>query len=215
MSFYRDSKTGFLGPTSYNAVFAENAGSLSVIIEPYEGEDELPPVSAEKIQEGAEVLSMLRDIPIYQRFTQRWFDICDGIVVTKPVYRLWIEELWSEFGRLLQDGNPDQLRSLSELVWRNTRRPMKVHAGTTAREWARAASGRNLRWEVVGVILSLVGLIAVNLSNWDSIFESIREKYVDRGTFTERMRKASEIISCFCYFSEVLNDIYVCFMYEE
>jgi hypothetical protein len=85
----------------------------------------------------------------------------------------------------------------------------------SAKEWAKLASGRNLRWEVVGVILSLVGLIAVNLSNWDSIFDSIREKYVDRGTFTARMRKASEYCACFCYVSEVLNDIYVCFMYED
>jgi hypothetical protein len=218
MSFFRDSKTGFLGPTSYNAVFTENPGSLSVIQEPYESSDDpvqLAPISPEKIQQGAEVLSMLRDIPIYQRFTQRYFDICDGIVVMKPAYRIWIDELWSEFGRLLQEGNPEQLRSLSELVWRNTRRPMKIHSQMTAREWAKSASGRNLRWEVVGVILSLVGLIAVNLSNWDSIFDSIREKYVDRGTFTERMRKASDICACFCYASETLNDIYVCFMYED
>lgn len=56
MSF-RDSKTGFLGPTSYNAVFTENPGSLSVITEPYDVEESshLPPVSPEKIQQGAEV----------------------------------------------------------------------------------------------------------------------------------------------------------------
>ncbi|KAK3717656.1 hypothetical protein LTR37_005723 [Vermiconidia calcicola] len=219
MSF-RDSKTGFLGPTSYNAVFTENPGSLSVITEPYDASDpepggRLPPVSTEKIQQGAEVLSMLRDIPIYQRFTQRWFDLCDGIVVLQPVYWIWIDELWSDFGRLLQEGKPDQLRSLSELVWRNTRKPMKVHGQMTAREWARAASGRNLRWELVGTILSMVGLIAVNLSNWDSIFDSIREKFIDRATFAERMRKASEFCLCFCYESEVLNDIYACFMYED
>ena len=70
MSF-RDSKAGFLGPTSYSAVFTENPGSLSVISEP-ENPPHLPPVSAEKIQQGAEVLSMLRDMPIYQKFTQRW-----------------------------------------------------------------------------------------------------------------------------------------------
>ncbi len=199
MSF-RDSKTGFLGPTSYNAVFTENAGSLSVITEPHDSSEDaqsLPPVSVEKIQQGAEVLSMLRDIPIYQRFTQRWYDICDGIVVMQPAYRIWIDELWSEFGRLLQDGNPEQLRSLSELVWRNTRRPMKVHGQMTAQEWARSASGRNLRWEVVGVILSMVGIIAGNLSCWDNIFDSVREKFVDRETFADRMRKASEFCLCF------------------
>lgn len=210
------SKVGFLGPTSYSAVFTEHSGSLG-IGDQEETDDvpNLPSVTADKIQQGAEVLALLRDIPLYERFTQRSFDFCDGIVVLQPVYRIWIDELWTEFGQLLIDGSPDQLRSLSELVWRNTRRPMKVHGQMSAREWAKSASGRNLRWEVVGLILSMVGLTAVNLSNWDTIFESIRERYVDRATFAERMRKLSEFCLCFCYESEVLNDIYVCFMYED
>lgn len=36
-----------------------------------------------------------------------------------------------------------------------------------------------------------------------------------RATFAERMRKASEFCLCFCYESEVLNDVYVCFMFED
>lgn len=73
MSF-RDSRRGFLGATSYNAVFTENPGSLSVITEPHDAEDpsQHPPVTAEKIQQGAEVLRLLRDMPIYKKFTQRW-----------------------------------------------------------------------------------------------------------------------------------------------
>lgn len=64
-------------------------------------------------------------------------------------------------------------------------------------------------------MLTLAGLIAINLSNWDQIFDNIRDRYVDRGTFAERMRKASEFCLCFCYEAEVLNDLYVCFMYED
>ena len=138
-----------------------------------------------------------------------------GILVMQPAYRIWIDELWSEFGRLLLEGNPDQLRNLSELVWRNTSKPLKVHGQMTPRDWAKSATGRNLRWEVVGVILTLAGLIAINLSNWDSIFDNIRDRFVDRATFAERMRKASEFCLCFCYEAEVLNDLYVCFMYED
>jgi hypothetical protein len=64
------------------------------------------------------------------------------------------------------------------------------------------------------MILALVGLVAVNLSDWDSIFDDIRDTIVDRATFSERMRKASELVLCFCYECEVLNDLYVCFMFE-
>lgn len=214
MSF-RETKVGFLGPTSYNAVFTENPQSLGIMEAEEEDLPSLPPLPAEKIDAGAEVLALLRDIPLYEKFTQRWFDLCDGIVVMQPAYRIWIDELWTEWGKLLTEGKPDQLRSLSDLVWRNTRRPMKVHGQMTAREWAKSASGRGLRWEIVGIILSMAGLIAINLSNWDTIFDNIRDRYVDRATFAERMRKASEFCLCFCYESEVLNDIYVCFMYED
>lgn len=178
MSF-RDSRTGFLGPTSYSAVYTENSNLLAT--PDVEDTPDLPTnISADKIQQGAEVLSMLRDIPVYRRFTERWFELCDGIVVIQPVFSVWIDELWAAFGPILSEGRPEQLRSLSELVWRNTCQPLRVHGNMTAREWAKSASGRNLRWEVVGVVLSLVGLIAVNLSNWDSIFDSIRERFVDR-----------------------------------
>ncbi|KAK5720374.1 hypothetical protein LTR17_015091 [Elasticomyces elasticus] len=215
MSF-REGKVGFLGPTSYSAIFSENPISLGVG-EPDEVEDgpDLEPIPPEKIEQGARILALLRDIPLYEKFTQRWFDLCDGILIMQPAYRIWIDDLWAEFGRLLLEGNTDQLRNLSELVWRNTRTPMKVHGQMTPREWAKSASGRNLRWEVVGVILTLAGLIAINLSSWDAIFDNIRDRFIDRGTFAERMRKASEFCLCFCYDAEVLNDLYVCFMYED
>jgi hypothetical protein len=71
-----------------------------------------------------------------------------------------------------------------------------------------------LRWEVIGMILACVGLVAGNLSDWDSIFDDIRDDIVDRVTFSERMRNASELVLCFCYECETLNDLYICFIYE-
>ncbi|KAK4561393.1 hypothetical protein LTR86_004710 [Recurvomyces mirabilis] len=216
MSF-REGKVGFLGPTSYSAIFTENPNSLGAS-DPDDVLEETPaiaPISADKIQRGAEILALLRDIPLYEKFTQRFYDLCDGILVMQPAHRIWVDELWSEFGRLLMEGKPDQLRSLSELVWRNTLKPMQVHGQTTAQQWARCASGRYLRWEIVGSILTHTGLTAMGLSNWDSIFDNIRDRYVDRATFAERMRKASEFCLCFCYEAEVLNELYLCFMYED
>ena len=212
MSF-RDSRTGFLGPTSYSAVYTENSNILETPV--VDDVPDLPAISASKIQQGAEVLSLLKDMPIYKQFTERWFEICDGHIVMQPVFRIWIDEMWNEFGQILVEGNPHKLQSLSEQVWRNTRRPMKVQGTMTAVEWAKSASGRNLRWEVVGIMLSTVGIIAINLSNWDTIFDSLREGFIDRATFSERMRKASEFCLCFCYESEVLNDIYVSFMFKD
>ncbi len=215
MSF-RDSKRGFLGPTSYNAVFSENPGSLAVITEAdSDDHSNLPPITAEKIRQGAEVLSILRDMPTYQKFTQRWFDLAEGMVIAQPTFRIWIEELWAEFGSILQGGRQEDLLSLSELVWRNTRKPVKVHGQMTATEWSKSFSGRDLRWEVVGSLLSVIGLIAMNLSHEDAIFDAIGERFGDRATFSERMQKAAGFCLCFCYESEILNEVYICFMMED
>lgn len=208
---------GFLGPTSYSAVFTENAGSLGIEGDEVGEEDavSLRPVTVQKVQQGAEVLALLRYMPLYTRLNQRWFDLSDGLVVPQPIFRIWVDELWSDFGSLVQDGQPDKLLGLSEMVWRNTARPLKVSGDMTAKEWAMSATGKHLRWEVVGSILSLVGLFAANLSDWDRIFEPIRDHKMDRHTFAERMRKASEYCLCFCYECEVLNDAYISFMYED
>nr|POF18029.1 hypothetical protein CFP56_13440 [Quercus suber] len=210
----RENRLGFLGPTSYSAIFSENPISLDSEVEE-EDVPNIPPVTSKKIRQGAEVLALLRDLPLYENFTQRWLESSDGIIVLQPMYQMWLIDTWTEFGQLLVEGDTKQLLSLSELVWRNTRRPLKLHGQMTAREWAKSASGRNLRWEVVGIILSITGCIAVNLSDWDSIFDTIRDRYVDKPTFAERMRKASEFCQCFCYESEVLNDLTLAFMYED
>nr|POF06872.1 hypothetical protein CFP56_31496 [Quercus suber] len=210
----RESRLGFLGPTSYSAIFNENPISLDTEVEE-EDVPNIPPVTSKKIRQGAEVLALLRDLPLYEKFTERWLESSDGVIVLQPMYQMWLDDTWSEFGRLFVEGDINQLLSLSELVWRNTRQPLKLHGQMSAEEWAKSASGKNLRWEVVGIILSITGCIAVNLSDWDSIFDTIRDRYVDKPTFAERMRKASEFCQCFCYESEVLNDLTIAFMYED
>ncbi|KAI7540078.1 hypothetical protein KC331_g9375 [Hortaea werneckii] len=214
MSF-REGNVGFLGPTSYSAVFMENPNSLGVL-EQEDVDDQLPPpVSQDNINQGAEVLALLKDMPIFKRFSQRFFERSDGLLVSEPAYRIWVDDLWAEYGSVLANGRREQLRSLSEHVWQNTRSPLKTHGKMSAREWAKSATGPGLRWEVIGIILSLTGLTAANLNDWDSIFHEVGDRYVDRATFSERMRKASEFCLCFCYESEVLNDLYIIFSYQD
>ncbi|KAM0722660.1 hypothetical protein Q7P37_002101 [Cladosporium fusiforme] len=214
-AYSKNNRTGFLGPTAYSAVYTENSGSLSVPeLEDVDPTDALPPVHPDLIKRGAEVLALFQDMPRYRRFTQRWLDLSESSIVLQPVFRIWFDDMWNEFEDIWTDPSPEQLYALSEMVWRNTRQSIEVHGNMTPGEWARTATGKNLRWEIIGLILSLVGLVAVNLSDWDSIFDDIRDTVVDRATFAERMRQASELVLCFCYECECLNDHYICFMYE-
>ena len=189
--------------------------SLSAL-EPDEFEQSrnLAPIHPEYIQRGADVLALFQDMSRFRRFTQRWFDLSESSIVLQPVFRIWQEEMWNVHKDVLTEAKPDELYALSEMVWRNTRRPVVFNGQMTYSEWAASSTGNNLRWEVIGMILACVGIVAGNLSDWDSIFDDIRDDIVDRVTFSERMRNASELVLCFCYECETLNDLYICFIYE-
>lgn len=193
----------------------ELTASLSAL-EPDEFEQtrNLPPIHPEYIQRGADVLALFQDMSRFRRFTQRWFDLSESSIVLQPVFRIWQEEMWNVHKDVLTEAKPDELYALSEMVWRNTRRPVSFNGQMTFKDWATSSTGNNLRWEVIGMILACVGLVAGNLSDWDSIFDDIRDDIVDRVTFSERMRNASELVLCFCYECETLNDLYICFIYE-
>ena len=233
----RSSKPGFLGPTAYSAVYTENPESLGMMDpkSPVEEEDNafLPAVSQGKIEQGAEILAVLRDTPLFQRLIDSWFSLPCGIVVIQPAFRIWVEGLWAEFGNVLTQGTHSQLLRLSELLFRNTRHEFKPHGRMSPSEWSKAATGRNIRWEVIGIIFSAVGLTVMELRAFDSIFDDFRESIVDRCTFGERMRKIAETCLCFCYVSlfmksfsglahilsaqecEAINDLYICFLYQD
>jgi hypothetical protein len=201
--------------TNYTPLTYKFTASLDVLdADDVEQSSSLPPVHPDYIQRGADVLALFQDMPRYRRFTQRWFDLSESSIVLQPVFRIWQDEMWNVHKDVLTAARPDELYALSEMVWRNTRQPLELNGQMTYSDWAHAATGVNLRWEVIGMILSLVGLVAVNLSDWDSIFDDIRDDIVDRSTFSERMRNASELVLCFCYECEVLNDLYICFIYE-
>lgn len=151
---YRDSRHGFLGPTAFTSVFAENSESTGFDEpDPLLDAKDLAPVPQEKIQQGADVLAALRDMPLFRQFTRRWFDLYDGLIILQPVFRIWFDDLWNEWGPILTNGSRSQLLRLSELVWRNTRQPVRTDGNMSAIEWSKNATGRGIRWEVVGLIL--------------------------------------------------------------
>ncbi|TKA77154.1 hypothetical protein B0A49_03641 [Cryomyces minteri] len=101
---------------------------------------------------------------------------------------------------------------MSEAVWQNTQRSMVFDGTTTAREWAAKATGVHLRWEVIGLVFSVVGLIAMD---WDPLFSSGREQVIVRKTLARKMFSASDACLAICNELEVLNDMYLCLLYEN
>lgn len=162
LSEYLPSATGFFGATSSVALFADHTNSIRV-------ETDVTSlcvpasVTAARIQRGMEVLALLSDVPFYEKMIARWFKLNPGGVIIEPFVAQWTSELWKSHHKVLRSQDPDGLRSLSELLWRNTQTQLKFDNKTTPREWLSMSTGSNLRWEVVGIIFILVGLLNLTL----------------------------------------------------
>ncbi|KAK4500986.1 hypothetical protein PRZ48_006792 [Zasmidium cellare] len=167
---------GFLGETSASAVVAELNSSMGINPPP-----ELLPLSIARntsipeasLRSGAEVLAFFQHMSKIKEFVERWFeDFGNAYVMFRPMYRIWLDGLIPFVEDMLNDRLPDRVERRCHLIWRNTQQPLQ-HTGTTScREWALQATGDNLRWETLGLILFIVSALAATLPGWDSVFKS-------------------------------------------
>ena len=95
----------------------------------------------------------------------RWFSFAGGIVVIEPMVKMYLDGLCKTWHKTLGSQNPLDLSLMSEKIWENTLRPVSrfLNRHTTPREFCANVTGPFLRWEVVGILVSLVSLVAQSL----------------------------------------------------
>jgi hypothetical protein len=150
--------------TNDNAVLAENELSIG-IQPPIAGSMPTRSVSQAHIERGATVLTLLRDFPAIQKYIDKWFSYAGGFVVIEPIVKIYTSGVWSAWQKTLESQKPTDLRHMSERIWGNTLKPLSrlFDRHTTTRDFYTSVTGEELRWEVVGVIVTLVSLLAQSL----------------------------------------------------
>ncbi|KAF1816045.1 hypothetical protein P152DRAFT_108813 [Eremomyces bilateralis CBS 781.70] len=212
---------GYMGSTSYSSVFEENQGTLGIERDP-EGEDlrherrsSPAPVLDYQIQQGVDVLKLFKDRALFDRFSKRWFAICQGIVVIEPVIKQLAEGLWATYGMDLRDQDPAKLQALSQKIWNNTQQPLKFDGSFSARQWIGLSTGEGLRWESVALLLTTVGLLSSMLTEWDPIFTNEDGSQISKVKLTRKMSANSDACLMFCRTADSLNDLYLWLLYES
>ncbi|KAF1919497.1 hypothetical protein BDU57DRAFT_143526 [Ampelomyces quisqualis] len=208
-----DDSAGFI---NHSAVLAEH--ELSIGIQPPNTDvASTPRVSQGQIDRGAAVLTLLRNLSTIEKYIDKWFSFAGGIVVIEPMVKIYLEGLRSTWHRALESQKPADLRMMSEQVWENTLRPVSriLNRHTTPREFCANVTGAFLRWEVVGIIVTLVSLVAQSLKDGDPVFCSHDDAPVDRALHALKMHNASEMCVQFCDDVGVLNDLYLWLLYEN
>ncbi|KAF2703823.1 hypothetical protein K504DRAFT_538630 [Pleomassaria siparia CBS 279.74] len=205
------------GYLHHHAVLAENELSVGILPANSTRSEITSKVTQIQIERGMIVLSLLKDLPLFQTYIERWFSFTRGIVVIEPMVKIWTSGAWSSWHKFLKDQKPTSLRHLSERIWDNTLKApcdlLKRH--TSPRDFCARTTGNDLRWEVVGIIVTLVALLAKTLQDGDPIFCSHDDPPVDREALALKCFNASELCVGFCTDHDLINDIFLWLLYEN
>jgi hypothetical protein len=152
------------GITNHFAVLAENESSIG-ILPPLIDSSRSSEISRSNIDRGASVLTLLKDLPILRKYINKWFSFAGGVVVIEPMVKIYLDGLWSTWHKTLELQKVGDLRAMSEKIWENTSKPVSrlLRRDTTPREFCGNVTGEFLRWEVVGILVTLVSLLAQTL----------------------------------------------------
>jgi hypothetical protein len=205
---------GFLGSTSYSSIFTESLGNLGVLgLDLEAAQTESISIPNDKIARGCQVLALLKDRFLINRFIDRWFELTGGcgVIVIQPIMKGWVETMWRDHGAVLKEQNPEKIRNLCERIWQNTQAPLIFDGTTSAKQWIGLGTGHNLRWEVPGLICAIVGLSARTLMDSDSLF---REHSTSRAALTKRMSEAANTCISFCRECEAVDDMFIWLLLE-
>ncbi|KAF2732346.1 hypothetical protein EJ04DRAFT_470224 [Polyplosphaeria fusca] len=197
--------------TSHTAILSENEGSIGIF--PPAPNSHIP---QSHIDKGALVLGLLKDLPTFEKYIAKWFSLTRGVILIEPMLEIWTQGLWSTWHKTLDTQKQDAMAHMSSVVWANTVTPLQglLKRSTTPGEFFPRTTGKGLRWEVVGIIFSLVGMLAQSLQDGDPIFCTHDQPPIDRSALALRMNQAAECCLEFCNDFDILNDLYLWFLYE-
>lgn len=113
--------------------------------------------------EGAQLLELLLNSAIDNTFRQifsEWtgngLESHVGAFLVQP----FVDSITEEIARLRRSENRQQdLLTLSRHLFENSSRDVDIHRSMTLQEFVGRYTGSNLRWETVGVILTLAGYV--------------------------------------------------------
>jgi hypothetical protein len=170
-----------------------------------------------------QVLARLPHIKIISRLVRRWLQVCLSCPVPRPLLLDLLVSVESAAHRCNPgDGNAPvadaDLSQLAEDIQNASSQPLVVPRGLQPAEFFQVLTGRNLRAESIGLVLSVAGNAALGLLESDVVFSStgMSQDVLDRKAFAGEMLNASDAAIAFakeqCH---DLHDVLLWLRYEN
>ena len=213
---------GFLGSTSYSAVYTEHAKSSGIgpendIIAPTVHQDICDPtaMTTTRVERGARILVSLNDLSLIERLADRWYLTRQGLGTPIPLVRAIIRALKASHEGDSSDTRELDLMDLSSRICLSSRRPLKVAYSTAASDYIGLFVGQNLRWETLGILFSIAGASAMTLSDQEKSIFVHDDRSIDRKSFASQMMVNSDDVLSFCEHYRQPNDLMLWLMFEN
>jgi hypothetical protein len=221
----------YLGSTSYASVFAEEGRPISESVHPDPEHverttrailDDSSRTSAFpskltgsrfcQMGVGQSIIAKLNPFSLFEKSTKMYFSINKASSLEGPLVISALPQIREDL-ELLKSLTGDSLYAAYAEMTRNTARPLKVPATMTAPEFPTLFTGRNLRWETLGLMLVTAGSNAQYTSPEDPIFTLENGERIDKDEFIEDMIHASNDCITLCQIHGAVNDIMVWLLY--
>ncbi|KAF1945482.1 hypothetical protein EJ02DRAFT_45759 [Clathrospora elynae] len=211
----------FLGSTSYAAVFTENSPLPETVHEqPSERLSIIPTASSRSMGHrlcqfgiGQTILSALVPFSFLEKSVKMYFEMHKASVLIGPLILSALPQLRKDLEQLAVAGSDSY--SLYAEVTKNTTRPLKVPSTMLPSEFHTLFTGKNLRWEALGLLLVVAGSNAQYTSPRDPLFTLEDGTQLDKDKFIEDIIHASNDCINICQIHGAVNDIMVWLVYTN
>lgn len=220
------SAPGFLGSTSYGAFMSESQGSLGVDAldgERVEKKIEFPGLKAllltgdvsGGLQLGVRIVRSLPEKSLCDLLMQRYSETQYCIIIPDPLFQYCYQSVWSTYERhLTQPRKLELLTAMAREINDNGQESLECSIQDTIRTWAQSFTGHRLRWEVMGLIFTRLGMAAVGFPDRKKSTSTKIEPKIDWNKFTGQMVECAEACLLLCDNVDAVNDLVVSVMYQ-
>ncbi|KAJ6112017.1 hypothetical protein N7523_008078 [Penicillium sp. IBT 18751x] len=197
--------TGVFGPTSILAVLSESDDSIArsssdlALFAKSLQNNRSAIIDDSQIQLGSELLLLLYDdLTFYEKMATSPFDHCQGDLFATPALCLIFSSIRTMLDEAILDkSNPlPDLITLSRSIFAASSKPVKVDPNMSPAEYFTAMPNR---WEIIGLIFSVIGSSACLLPRQDLIaYSASADSCLDRKGLAAVCVAAGEICLQFC-----------------
>uniref|UniRef100_A0A093X9Y8 Putative transcriptional regulatory protein n=1 Tax=Talaromyces marneffei PM1 TaxID=1077442 RepID=A0A093X9Y8_TALMA len=186
-------KLGFLGPTSHLESFTADVVDIELDTNSAEA------VSYQQIEVGAQILSLLEQIPYYLDLVSERYKLFKGWIFPPQTVFLALEQLSATYGKITDHSRArkkySRLLNWSQSIFRNTASRLYTHPQMTLMEYVTVLSQR---WEIIGMIFALIGTATYQLAHDIHIFHREGIPGGDRYGLRNMAMATSEMCIQFC-----------------